>query len=72
MAPAIELKRRRGFSADAFREAAVAKAIAMVHSAAKSLPAASVEAEHVDLALDHALKETFPASDPISICVDAV
>jgi hypothetical protein len=33
-------------------------------------PLSEAEAAHLDTLLDDALRETFPASDPIAICVD--
>jgi hypothetical protein len=37
-----------------------------------ALSADRVRAAHIDNLLDEALKQTFPASDPIAIAVDAV
>jgi hypothetical protein len=33
-------------------------------------PLSDAEAAHLDTLLDDALRETFPASDPIAICID--
>lgn len=55
-----------GLDPDAFREAAVERAIELAREA-MTLDASVPTTEQMDEALDHALKETFPASDPVSI-----
>ena len=35
-----------------------------------SSPTSEAQARHLDRLLDEALQETFPASDPVSICSD--
>jgi hypothetical protein len=44
----------------------------MMNTKRRALAADTARASHIDNLLDEALKQTFPASDPIAIAVEAV
>jgi nicotinamide-nucleotide amidase len=67
----IEEHNLQRMTAEQFRDKAVGLAINLVTRALQSPQVhEEIEAMRAEATLDHALKETFPASDPISIVVD--
>jgi PncC family amidohydrolase len=67
----IEEHDLEGMTAEQFRSKAVGLAINLATRALQSPQVLeAIEAARAEATLDHPLKETFPASDPISIAVD--